>query len=67
MTGGNLTPKPKTLFRRFERFAVGAVMTVMALVLERLVMRAIRRGGDGPVEAPASTMQTSGAEVDLDP
>jgi hypothetical protein len=66
MTGESHTPKPKTLFRRCERFAVGAVMTVMAFVLERLVMRSIRKGGGDTPEAPTTALRTKGAEVDLD-
>jgi hypothetical protein len=55
------------LFRRVERFAVGAVMTVMAFVLERIVIRSIRKGGGDTPEAPSTALRTQGAEVDLDP
>jgi hypothetical protein len=59
-------PKPKTLFRRIERVAVGAVMTVMAFVLERVVMRSIRKGGGEPAETKGTALKKKGNEVDLD-
>ncbi len=58
--------RPKTLFRRIERFGVGAVMSVMAFVLERLVIRSIRKGGGDAPTAPPTTLTTKGAEVDLE-
>jgi hypothetical protein len=61
------TARPRSLFRRVERFAVGAVMTVMAFVLERIVIRSIRKGGGDTPEAPSTALRTQGAEVDLDP
>ncbi len=38
-------PKPRSAFRRIERTLVGVVMAVIAFVLERAVLRSIRRGG----------------------
>lgn len=64
---GQSSPRPKTLFRKIERVAVGAIMTIMAFVLERVVMRSIRKGGGDPVTPESTTLRTSGAEVDLDP
>jgi hypothetical protein len=52
--------------RRLERWVVGLGMAVIAFVLERAVMRSVRRGGE-PVEAPAPTTFTSrGGDVDVD-
>jgi hypothetical protein len=60
-------PKPKSLFRRLERVMVGLVMTVMAFVLERIVMRSIRREGRAPKRAADATpITTKGDSVDLD-
>ena len=63
---GQPTPKPKTLFRRVERVLVGAVMTVMAFVLERAVMRSIRKGGGEPAEAKGTALKKKGNEIDLE-
>jgi hypothetical protein len=63
------SPRPKGLFRRTERVMVGAVMSVMAFFLEKIVMRGIKKeGGDpGSAERAGSTaIRTSGAEADLD-
>jgi len=59
------SPRPRTLFRKLERVFVGAVMTVMAFVLERAVMRSIRKGGGEPAEAKATALKKKGNEVDL--
>lgn len=42
--------RPKGLIRRAERWAVGATMAALAFVLERLVMRALKRRGEPPTE-----------------
>jgi hypothetical protein len=59
------TKKPKGL-RRIERWMVGLAMGVIAFVLEKAVMRSVRKGG-GSTPAPEPTTITSkGAEADLD-
>jgi len=59
------TKKPKGI-RRVERWFVGLVMGVIAFVLEKAVMRSVKKGG-GSVAAPEPTTITSkGAEADLD-
>ena len=60
-------PKPKG-FRRLERWLMGIVMGVIAFVLEKIVMRSIRRdGGTEPSPASAGTMVTTkGGEVDVE-
>ena len=56
--------KPKNVFRRVERWAVGVAMAVVAFVLERVVMRSVRKGGkQGPPEP--TTLTSKGGEVDL--
>jgi hypothetical protein len=59
--------KPKGI-RRVERWFVGVVMAVAALVLERVVMRSVRRDGGStePPEPPPTTIRSKGAEADLD-
>jgi hypothetical protein len=60
-------PKPKG-FRRLERWIMGIVMGVIAIVLEKIVMRSIRKdGGKEPTQASAGTVVTTkGGEVDVD-
>ena len=61
---GRATKKPKGL-RRVERWMVGLAMGVIAFVLEKAVMRSVRKGG-GSTPAPEPTTITSkGAEADL--
>ncbi len=66
---GRDTPKQKG-FRRLERWVVGLLFAVIAFVLEKVVMRSVRRGGGDPAEATAEPVTTqltgSGAEVDLE-
>ena len=61
----NERPRP-SLFRRIERWGVGLILGAIALVLERLVMRSIKKGSTKPkpaVEPPTAT--GSGSEVSL--
>ncbi len=58
--------RPKSLFRRVERWAVGLVMAVVAFVLEKVVMRSVRRKGVPGTAPPPSTFTSKGSEVDLD-
>jgi len=55
--------KPKGLFRRFERWFVGLVMAVIAFVLEKAVMRAVRKEGKEP--ASPTTLTSKGGRIDL--
>jgi hypothetical protein len=65
VTGPARSKKPKGL-RRVERWFVGLAMGVIAFVLEKAVLRSVKKGG-GSVPAPAPTTITSkGAEADLD-
>jgi len=61
------TDRPKARgFRRFERWLIGVVFAVMAFVLEKVVMRAVRKkGGDQPPEE-LTTVVSKGGEVDVD-
>ena len=60
-------PKPKG-FRRLERWLMGIAMGMIAFVLEKIVMRSIRRdGGTEPSPASAGTVvTTTGGEVDVE-
>jgi hypothetical protein len=55
-----------TGFRRFERWLVGLGFAVMAFVLEKVVMRSLRKAE--PAEKPEELMTriSRGGEVDVD-
>jgi hypothetical protein len=53
-------------FRRVERWFVGVAMAVVAFVLEKAVMRSIRKEGRASTEPPATTLTSKGGEVDLE-
>ena len=59
--------KPKTVWRRIERWMVGVVMAVIAFVIERMVLRSIRRVGKPAAskEELHTTLTSKGGEVDL--
>ena len=65
MTGARSTPKP-TGIRRVERWLVGLAMAVVAFILERLVMRSVKRSGDAKGQPPPTTVTSKGGEVDLE-
>ncbi|HEY7666840.1 MAG TPA: hypothetical protein VIE12_01820 [Actinomycetota bacterium] len=54
--------------RRVERWFVGVIMAVVAFVLEKAVMRSVRRerGTSAPADPPPTTIRSKGAEADLD-
>jgi hypothetical protein len=53
--------------RRVERWLVGVAMAVVAFVLEKVVVRAMRREGRGDeLEAEPTTLTSRGGDVDLD-
>ena len=57
----------RSLWRRTERWLVGIVMAVIAIVLERMVLRSIKKKGEPTRVPPRPTSLTSrGGDVDLD-
>jgi hypothetical protein len=57
----------RSLWRRIERWLVGIVMAVIAIVLERMVLRSIEKKGEPTKAPPQPTSLTSrGGDVDLD-
>jgi hypothetical protein len=58
-------PKPRGI-RRIERWVVGIAMAVVAFVLERIVMRSVRKRGSPDADPQATTMTSKGGEVDLE-
>ena len=51
-------------FRRVERWLVGIAMTIAAVVLERIVMRQVKKGRAEEVPEP-TTLTSRGGEVDI--
>lgn len=52
--------RPKNAFRRVERWLVGLVMGAIAFVLERAVLRSIRKGRTEPKPvSPGEPLATS--------
>jgi hypothetical protein len=63
VSGGRALAKPKGL-RRVERWLVGIAMTVFAVVLERVMIRQVKKGrSEEP--PPPTTLTSRGGEVDL--
>jgi hypothetical protein len=67
--------KPKSVWRKIERWMVGLVMAMIAFVLEKMVLRSVRKagkagkGGKGGKsesrEELHTTLTSKGGEVDL--
>jgi hypothetical protein len=56
--------KKRSVFRRAERWTVGVAMGVMAYILEKAVMRSVRKGNVEARPAPEPTMGTiKGSEI----
>lgn len=61
--------KPKSVWRRIERWLVGIVMAVIAFVLEKMVLRGIRKAGKDKEKAKEelhTTLTSKGGDVDLE-
>jgi hypothetical protein len=61
--------KPKSVWRRLERWLVGLVMAVIAYVLEKMVMRGLRKAAKAKGESKEelhTTLTSKGGEVDLE-
>ena len=60
------TSRPKSVFRRVERWMMGVVMGVLAFVIERAVLRSIKKGGTKPKPAPAEPFaKGSGSDLSV--
>ncbi len=59
--------RPKSVWRRIERWMVGVVMAVIAFVIEKMVLRSVRKGGHPTAgsEELHTTLTSKGGEVDL--
>ncbi len=59
------TARP-TGFRRFERWLVGLAFAILAYVLEKVVLRSVRKKGAAQPADEVTTMISKGGEVDVD-
>lgn len=62
--------RPRSFWRRTERWMVGLAMGVMAFVLEKAILRAIKKGEvEPPPEDPngpePTTLKSRGGKIDL--
>ena len=58
--------RPQSLFRRVERVFIGMIMGVLAFILERLVVRSLRKSGKEQPAAPMS-ITSKGGDLNMDP
>ena len=65
MSARPATRPPKGL-RRLERWIVGIAMAIVAFVLEKVVLHAVRDTPEAPATESASTLTATGGEVNLD-
>lgn len=64
---GSYAGTAKGPFRKIERWFVGLAMAVVAFILEKIVMRSVKREGKPsatPAQAP-TTLTSRGGEVDV--
>jgi hypothetical protein len=62
--------RPKTFWRRTERRLVGFAMGIMAFVLEKAILKAVKKGEvapskEEPDEAVPTTLTSKGGKIDL--
>lgn len=62
--------RPKTFWRRTERWMVGVAMGVMAFVLEKAILRSIKNDEvsspkEEPIEPVPTTLRSRGGKIDL--
>jgi hypothetical protein len=60
-------PRSRRPLRRLERVMVGAVMAVIAVVLEKMVLRALRKKGEAPLPSEPTQVTTRGGAIEFDP
>lgn len=65
MNGRASTPGPRGI-RRAERWVVGIVMAVFAFVIERVVLRSIRKGETKARPTEGTPLTASGSDVSAD-
>jgi hypothetical protein len=56
--------RPKTFIRRIERVLVGFAMAIVAFILERVVMKSVKKGGGSVKEPPGKVVTSKGGDID---
>jgi hypothetical protein len=56
--------RPKGVFRRMERWAVGLILGLVALFLERAVVRSIRKGETKAKPSQPTALKGTGSEIE---
>ena len=60
----SVTPPPRSLPRRFERWFMGVVMGIGAFFIEKAVMRSIRQDGGAAKAGTGTPMQSKGTKIE---
>ena len=55
--------RPKTFFRRIERALVGFAMAIVAFILERVVMKTVKKEGGTVKDVPGKVVTSKGGDV----
>jgi hypothetical protein len=55
-----------TGLRRVERWVVGLTMSVIAFILEKIVLRSVKEKEPRVLQAKPTTLTSKGGDVDLD-
>jgi len=58
------TNRPRSLFRRIERWGVGLILGVVAFFLERAVVRSIRRGETKAKPSQPTALKGTGSDIE---
>jgi hypothetical protein len=58
------TNRPRSPFRRIERWGVGLILGVVAFFLERAVVRSIRRGETKPKPSQPTALKGMGSDIE---
>jgi hypothetical protein len=64
VSGPERSKKPKGI-RRIERWVVGIGMGVIAFVLEKAVMRSVKKGGGTSIEPVPTTITSKGGDAEV--
>lgn len=62
--GGARRARPRGVFRRVERWAVGLVIGMLAFFIERAVIRSIRKGQTKPKALETTALKGSGSDIE---
>ena len=58
------TNRPRSVFRRVERWGVGLILGVVAFFLERAVVRSIRKGETKAKPSQPTALKGTGSDIE---